>query len=216
MSRNSIHASGVECDRLTTYYEEPNTVAELLARYREVKRRLYPGASPAAPCELTVQDAESIFTFVLAVAAVMAERVRQSERQAAETRRRGGVESPGSKARGAVRAVSKRTGVSVDDILGRQRINVIASARHEAIWRVRQVTEWSLPRVGHFFAQRDHTTVLHSIRRMEDRAARDPDLRAYMAGIERACFAQRRSLTPLDRPSSRLGAAASGRARRVR
>jgi hypothetical protein len=77
---------------MTTYYEEPNTVAELLARYREVKRRLYPAASPAAPREFTVQDAESIFTFVLAVAAVMAERARQSERQAAETRRHVGAE----------------------------------------------------------------------------------------------------------------------------
>ena len=34
---------------MTTYYEGPNTVAELLARYREVKRRLHPAASPAAP-----------------------------------------------------------------------------------------------------------------------------------------------------------------------
>ena len=56
----------------------------------------------------------------------MTERARQSERQAAETRRHVGAESPGSKARGAVRAVSKRTGVSVGEILGRQRINVIA------------------------------------------------------------------------------------------
>jgi Bacterial dnaA protein helix-turn-helix len=152
------------------------------------------------PREFTVQDAESIFTFVLAVAAVMAERARQSERQAAETKGTSAPKSTGSKARGAVRAVSKRTGVSVDDILGRQRINVIASARHEAIWRVRQVTEWSLPRVGHFFVQRDHTTVLHSIRRMEDRAARDPDLRAYMAGIERAWFSPAAFSHPIRPP----------------
>src|SRR5208282_1562342 len=49
---------------------------------------------------------------------------------------------------------------------------------------VREVTERSLPRVGPFFAGRDHTTVLHSVRRMEDRAARDPELLAYMASIK--------------------------------
>lgn len=89
----------------------------------------------------------------------------------------------------------KRIDVSVEDILGRQRINMIASARHEAIWRVREGTDWSPPRVGQFFAKRDHTTVLHSIRRMEDRATRDLELRASMIGIERGCAAQRRSLT---------------------
>jgi len=40
------------------------------------------------------------------------------------------------------------------------------------------------PRVGPFFAGHDHTTVLHSVRRMEDRAARDPELHAYMASIK--------------------------------
>src|SRR5271154_3879794 len=50
--------------------------------------------------------------------------------------------------------------------------------------RVREVTEWSLPRVGPFFAGRDDTTVLHTVRRMEGRAARDPALHAYMASIK--------------------------------
>src|SRR5271166_4040421 len=201
---------------MTTYYEEPNTVADLPARYREVKRRLYPAASPAAPVNSPSKMPKAFLRLSLLSPPSWPSALGNPNDRRRKPEGTSAPKSTGSKARGAVRAVSKRTGVSVDDILGRQRINVIASARHEAIWRVRQVTEWSLPRVGHFFAQRDHTTVLHSIRRMEDRAARDPDLRAYMAGIERACFAQRRSLTPLDRPSSRLGAAASGRARRVR
>ena len=61
------------------------------------------------------------------------------------------------------------------------------------VWRVREVTEWSLRRVGQFFAGRDHTTVLHSVRRIEDRAARDPELPAYMASIKQ--------VRPMQRPS---------------
>jgi hypothetical protein len=66
--------------------------------------------------------------------------------------------------------------VSIADILGRDRRPLIAAARHEAIWRVRRVTGWSLPRLGRFF-NRDHTTVLHSVREMEKRLAHGPELR---------------------------------------
>jgi chromosomal replication initiator protein len=56
--------------------------------------------------------------------------------------------------------------------------------------RIREATKWSLPRIGQFFGGRDHTTVLHSLRRMEDRAARDPDLRAYMDEVRLAYLSQ--------------------------
>ena len=86
--------------------------------------------------------------------------------------------------------VSERTSIPLDAILGRQRRSEIAAARHEAIWRIREATKWSLPRIGQFFGGRDHTTVLHSLRRMEDRAAQDPELRAYMDEIRQACSTQ--------------------------
>ena len=85
-------------------------------------------------------------------------------------------------AREALQAVSTRTRVPIADILGRDRRPPIAAARHEAIWRVRLATGWSLPRLGRFF-KRDHTTVLHSIREMEKRSARDPELLAYMTAL---------------------------------
>ena len=168
---------------MTAYYDEPKTVAEMLSRYREVRRRLYPPVIRPATRDFTARDAENTIALVLALTAVAAVRARASQARAEETRRTVMSETPGGKAKAAVRAVSKRTGVPVEEILGRRRVSMIASARHEAIWRVRQVTDWSLPRVGRFFANRDHTTVLHSLRWMENRAARDPQLRAYMAGI---------------------------------
>ena len=103
----------------------------------------------------------------------------ESRKRANEIPRSVGLESARNKARAALRAVSQGTGFPVDAILGRQRLSAIVAARHEAGWRVHEVTKWSLPRVEQFFAGRDHTTVLHSVRHMEDRAARDPKLRAY-------------------------------------
>ena len=98
--------------------------------------------------------------------------------------------APRRTARAALRAVSERTSIPVDAILGRQRRNEIAAARHEAIWRIREATKWSLPRIGRFFGGRDHTTVLHSLHRMEDRAAQDTDLRAYMDEVRLAYSSQ--------------------------
>jgi|SRR5271165_5914588 len=195
-SLKSSPARSRKNETMTVYCDEPKTAAELLARYRDVKRRLYPVPTRPPTRELAPVDTENIVAFALAVAAVTVDRTREANKRAKEAPLAVGLESPGSlgsQARAALQAVSQRTGVPVEAILGRQRFSAIAAARHEAIWRVREVTKWSLPRVGRFFAGRDHTTVLHSVRRMEDRAARDPELRAYMAGIKQAC--------PMRRPS---------------
>jgi chromosomal replication initiation ATPase DnaA len=48
------------------------------------------------------------------------------------------------------------------------------------------------PIAGRFFDDRGHTTVLHSLRRMENRAAKDPELHAYMTSV--------RQMFPSHRP----------------
>jgi Bacterial dnaA protein helix-turn-helix len=221
---------------MTVYSDEPKTAAELMARYRDVKRRLYP-VPPRTPNHVAAVDAETILVFAPA-AAVPADRARKLRKQAEQAQRAvrladaraqagdlptgsdptgGHTESqrqtqaghlnlarsdlhdgsdvsramPGRTARAALRAVSERTSIPVDAILGRQRRSEIAAARHEAIWRIREATKWSLPRIGRFFDGRDHTTVLNSLRRMEDRAARDPELHAYMHEFRQPCSTQR-------------------------
>jgi chromosomal replication initiation ATPase DnaA len=183
---------------MSAYYPEPTTVGELLARYRDVKRRLYPPIGPTGGQTMTTKEAEAILAFAVALTLFMTSRADESERRAAAaaTIHRRPTASAAQRARAAVAAVSSRTGVPVEEIFGRKRIPAVASARHEAIWRVRRVTNWSLPRVGRYFAERDHTTILHSIRRMEDRAARDPTIRAYMTSIERECSREERTSEP--------------------
>lgn len=58
-------------------------------------------------------------------------------------------------------------GVSVRDILGASRNRRITDARHFAMYRARiERADMSLPHIGKVF-RRDHTSVLHAIRRME-------------------------------------------------
>src|SRR5208283_1188590 len=139
-----------ESGSMTAYSDEPKSAAELLARYRDVKRRLYPVPPRSMNRESASVDTENMLAFVLAAAAFTAERARESRKRADKVPGRIGAETPGSKARAALRAVSQRTGVPVDAILGRRRLSAIVAARHEAVWRVREVTKWSLPRVGQF------------------------------------------------------------------
>jgi hypothetical protein len=164
---------GVNMTRHDPEIEEPRTAAELIARYRDVRRRLY---SPATASELADGKTRTDHATYEAIATIP-ELSRQPEPRQSETPFQ--YQTP---AREALRAVSTRTRVPIADIFGRNRRPAIAAARHEAIWRVRLVTGWSLPRLGRFF-KRDHTTVLHSIREMKRRSAHDPELRTYMISL---------------------------------
>ena len=186
---------------MTVYPNEPKSVAEMIARYREVKRRLNTAAPTVRSEQIVLKDLENTVAFVLAVAAMARDRAGNAARRADLF---SGLSVPGrtpaGAAKAALRAVSEKTGVPVQAILGRERIANIAAARHEAVWRVHQVTRWSLPRVGRFFGDRDHTTVLNSLRRMEERAGQDPELRAMMS------VRQNRSRQPLSSPCTNTSA----------
>ena len=44
------------------------------------------------------------------------------------------------------------------------------------MWLAKQMTTRSLPDIGRRFGGRDHTTVLHAVRRIEELKAADPQL----------------------------------------
>jgi len=75
------------------------------------------------------------------------------------------VWTPFLRARRAVRLVAYIWGVTVEDIMGSRRSAVLVSARHAAIYVVAKITEWSLPELGKRFGGRDHTTILHALKK---------------------------------------------------
>lgn len=66
--------------------------------------------------------------------------------------------------------VAHKHNYRLDDLLSARRHYRLNYARQEAFWRCRQETLHSLPEIGRFF-HRDHTSVLHGIRRHEERMA---------------------------------------------
>ena len=62
--------------------------------------------------------------------------------------------------------VSKKYGVSVDDIKSKKKTDSIAGARHISIYIIRKLTDLSLKEIGKVFG-RDHSTIISSINKIE-------------------------------------------------
>jgi chromosomal replication initiator protein len=76
-------------------------------------------------------------------------------------------------ARQVQEAVTARLGLTVDDLLSPSRTAPVARARQLAMYLTRHLTDLSLPAIAEAFNRRDHTTVLHAIRRVERSALED-------------------------------------------
>jgi hypothetical protein len=70
-----------------------------------------------------------------------------------------------------VREVAHRHGLTLDDLVGPARSRKISGPRQEAMWVLHQQKRWSLPTIGEFLGGRDHTTILHGVRRHAKRLA---------------------------------------------
>jgi chromosomal replication initiator protein len=73
-------------------------------------------------------------------------------------------------------AVADQLGVSREALLSPNRTAPVARARQIAMYLSRQLTDLSLPAIARAFKRRDHTTVLHAVRRVESRRTEDPHL----------------------------------------
>jgi chromosomal replication initiation ATPase DnaA len=67
-----------------------------------------------------------------------------------------------------------------------RRDRAAARARQVAMYLSRRLTPRSLPEIGRRFGNRDHTTVLHAVRRIERLRGEDAELDQAVAAIEQA------------------------------
>jgi chromosomal replication initiator protein len=73
-----------------------------------------------------------------------------------------------------VKRVASAFAVSEADLLGASRLRSVLRSRQVAMYLARELTGLSLPRLGSAFGGRDHTTVLHACRKVEEEIATDP------------------------------------------
>jgi len=74
------------------------------------------------------------------------------------------------------KATAEHYGMKQADLISERRNRSIARPRQAAMWLAKQLTTRSLPDIGRRFGGRDHTTVLHAVRRIEALKAGDPQL----------------------------------------
>lgn len=89
-----------------------------------------------------------------------------------------------------VSAVERAFAVEQNDLLSYRREKWIAGARSALCALLRDFTDWSLPEIGRRLGGRDHTTIMHAIRRTEVLASRAGAFRDSLTEARRALMAK--------------------------
>jgi chromosomal replication initiator protein len=71
------------------------------------------------------------------------------------------------------------------DLTSKDRHKSIAFARHVAMYLCKQRLKCSFPEIGRAFGNRDHTTVMSAVRKIEAQRDSDPQVRAHIEALER-------------------------------
>lgn len=72
--------------------------------------------------------------------------------------------------------VAEHYNVRLSDMHSARRARQVARPRQVAMYLAKQLTSRSLPEIGRKFGGRDHTTVMHAVRKIEELIAEDPSL----------------------------------------
>lgn len=81
--------------------------------------------------------------------------------------------------------VAAEFGFSVEDICGKRRTAEVALSRQTAMYICRTHTEASLQQIAKDFGKKDHTTVLHALKKIETLRKEDPRVNRIVENIEK-------------------------------
>lgn len=84
------------------------------------------------------------------------------------------------------RKVSEHYNIRLSDMIGPKRVRTIARPRQIAMYLAKQMTTRSLPEIGRRFGGRDHTTVMHGIKRIEELRVADGQMADDIDMLRRA------------------------------
>ncbi|NBD30192.1 MAG: chromosomal replication initiator protein DnaA [Alphaproteobacteria bacterium] len=84
------------------------------------------------------------------------------------------------------RKVSEHYAIRLSDMLGPRRPRNLARPRQIAMWLCKSMTSRSLPEIGRKFGKRDHTTIMHGIRKIEELRQTDSQIADDLELLQRA------------------------------
>lgn len=145
------------------------TAAEIIERYAAARHRLTCGQEPPArPRRFLLPPAPKPDPFCIPEAIrrkVRVPKVISARNESDET-----LPLPDAEQwKSIIAEICEKHGIDWLDLASHRRSTEIVIARHEAMYRMRRETTMSLPAIGRKLGGRDHTTVLHGIRKHEQR-----------------------------------------------
>ena len=84
------------------------------------------------------------------------------------------------------RKVSEHYNIRLSDMIGPKRVRTFARPRQIAMYLCKQLTSRSLPEIGRRFGGRDHTTVMHGVKKIEELRATDGQIAEDLELLRRA------------------------------
>ncbi len=84
------------------------------------------------------------------------------------------------------RKVAEHYNIRMSDMVGPKRQRSIARPRQVAMWLAKRLTTRSLPDIGRRFGGRDHTTVMHGVRKIDELREIDPQIAEDLELLRRA------------------------------
>ncbi|MGR3514797.1 MAG: chromosomal replication initiator protein DnaA [Paracoccaceae bacterium] len=84
------------------------------------------------------------------------------------------------------RKVSEHYNIRLSELIGPKRVRTFARPRQVAMYLSKQMTTRSLPEIGRRFGGRDHTTVMHGVRKIEELMQQDSQIADDLEMLRRA------------------------------
>ena len=82
-----------------------------------------------------------------------------------------------------VKLVCKYCNTKVADIKSKRKNNSVLIPRQIAMYSIRKVTNLSYPEIGRFFGGKDHSTVIHSIKKIESLLIKDQNIKKIVDSV---------------------------------
>ena len=155
----------------------PRTLAEMQAAHLERRRREAMVTSP--PCTpIQAKAVQRPPTPIVAPSPIHSLRAAAAweRRKAARTGKYPAVHA-------IVASVAEAWGVTETDVLSARRTSKVVRPRQVAMFLAKELTLRSLPDIGRRIGGRDHTTVLHGVRRIGELIETDGELAEKIAGL---------------------------------
>jgi chromosomal replication initiator protein len=136
----------------------------------------------ATKTKSNVRELEGALTKLMAVSSVTGQPISLSMAQQTLKHLNAGGEKKIS-VESIVRAVAEKFNLSATQLKMKSNTRQIAYPRQVAMYLVKELTQASLPEIGRYFGGKHHTTVLHSVQKIEELRQRDEVLNSLIQAL---------------------------------